>query len=217
MLTSSDGVETLQRDYASSMTSMWAHGTRIAECAPMRSCLLTAFALVTACSSADPTASDSNIASSNEAIRGCRGQASSTIPRSGSMYLTSFGGPGEGQRMSCGQSTRNGSWYYAASRQRFGCGAHLQVEGNGRCVVVEADDYGPDVCVENKVGGPILDASPRVAQHLFGVDSAGWSDRRRITVTKVDDGTPLGPCVGQAAYAVPDDDDDCVAEGECDG
>ena len=96
--------------------------------------------------------------------------------------------------MSCGQSCQNGSWFYAASRQRYGCGAHLRVEGNGRCVVVEADDYGPDVCVENAAGAPILDASPLVAQALFDVGSAGWSDHLVVHVTPVDGATPLGAC-----------------------
>ena len=50
----------------------------------------------------------------------------------------------------------HGSWYYAASRQRFGCGAHVKVEANGKCVVVETDDYGPDVCVENAAHMPII-------------------------------------------------------------
>ena len=43
--------------------------------------------------------------------------------------------------MSCGEKTLHGSWYYAASRQRYGCGAHIQIEANGKCVVAEPDDY----------------------------------------------------------------------------
>ena len=98
--------------------------------------------------------------------------------------------------MSCGEKTLHGSWYYAASRQRYGCGAHIQIEANGKCVVAETDDYGPDVCVENAAGRPIIDASPLVSEHLFGTQSAGWSDRFRIQVTLVAKSTPLGPCDG---------------------
>ena len=96
--------------------------------------------------------------------------------------------------MSCGEKTLHGSWYYAASRQRYGCGAHIQIEANGKCVVAETDDYGPDVCVENAAGRPIIDASPLVSEHLFGTQSAGWSDRYPIAVTLVAKSTPLGPC-----------------------
>ncbi len=116
-------------------------------------------------------------------------------PSSGDYYLTSFGStPSDNGEMSCGEYTDDGSWYYAASRQRYGCGAHIQIEANGKCVVAETDDYGPDVCVERAAGSPIIDASPLVAEHLFGVSSAGWNDRLRITVTQVSSSTPLGPC-----------------------
>ena len=125
----------------------------------------------------------------------CHGKASSEIPSSGVYYLTSFGnGTSDDGVMSCGQTTNHGSWYYAASRQRYGCGAHVRVEANGKCVVAEADDYGPDVCVEQAAGGPILDASPLVAKHLFGSTSAGWSDHFRVKVTEVGTSVPLGPC-----------------------
>lgn len=96
--------------------------------------------------------------------------------------------------MSCGTYTKHGSWYYAASRQRYGCGAHVKIEANGRCVVAKTDDYGPDVCVENAAGGAIIDVSPLVTKELFGIKSAGWSDHRKVKVTKVSTSTPLGPC-----------------------
>jgi len=119
----------------------------------------------------------------------------SSAPSSGEYYLTSFGFTSSDDGiMSCGEYTKNGSWYYAASRQRFGCGSRIQIEANGKCVVAETDDYGPDVCVENAAGRPIIDASPLVSEHLFGVKSAGWSDRYAIHVTQVSDSTPLGPC-----------------------
>ena len=85
----------------------------------------------------------------------------------------------------CGSFTKHGTWYYAASRQRYGCGSHVRIEANGHCVVAQTDDYGPDVCVENAAGGAVIDASPLVARHLFGVSSAGWSEHRRTKVTVV--------------------------------
>jgi hypothetical protein len=126
-------------------------------------------------------------------LSGCAGHASSTIPSDDRYVLTSFGGGSDDQAMSCGGQA-DGTWYYAASRQRYGCGAHLQVEGNGKCVVVAADDYGPDTCVENAAHMPILDASPKVAEYLFGESGLGWSDGVVVTVSEVASSTPLGPC-----------------------
>lgn len=138
-----------------------------------------------------------SISSTQEGLSGCGGRASSLIPASGDYYLTSFGNsPSDDGLMSCGQRTRHGSWYYAASRQRYGCGAHIKIEANGKCVVAETDDYGPDVCVENAAGRPIIDASPLVSEQLFGASSAGWSDRFPIHVTLMAKSTPLGPCGG---------------------
>ncbi len=156
-----------------------------------RLAFLPVLVFVAHCSS---TTDESASSSSDSDLRGCHGKASSTIPSSGQYELTSFGGPGESGIMSCGDYTKNGSWYYAASRQRYGCGAHIQIEAHGKCVVAQTDDYGPDVCVENAAGLPIIDASPLVSKYLFGTSSAGWSDHFRITVTEVDDSTPLGPC-----------------------
>ena len=69
------------------------------------------------------------------------------IPASGDYFLTTFGySPSDDGTMSCGTKTLHGSWYYAASRQRYGCGSHIRIEANGKCVVAKTDDYGPDVC-----------------------------------------------------------------------
>ena len=133
-----------------------------------------------------------------EGLSGCHGKASSSVPSDDRYYLTSFGGGSDTQTMSCG-GLADGTWYYAASKQRFGCGARIQIEANGNCVVAATDDYGPDVCVEAAAGRPIIDASPLVAKHLFGVSSAGWSDRLAITATLVDPSTPLGPCTSSPA------------------
>lgn len=169
----------------------------------MRRCLVTLVLVsLSAVACGAPSSapdSGSSVRASSTALSGCQGRASSSVPASGSYFLTSFGfSPGDDGEMSCGQYTRDGSWYYAASRQRYGCGSHIQITANGKCVVAETDDYGPDVCVENAAGEPIIDASPLVSDHLFGTQSAGWSDRLAIQVVEVDASTPLGVCDGNA-------------------
>ena len=128
-------------------------------------------------------------------VSGCHGQASSSIPSDGRYVMTTFGGGADTQSMSCG-GRADGTWYYVASRQRYGCGAHVQIEANGLCVVAEADDYGPDVCVENAAHMPVIDSSPKVSEYLFGASGLGWSDHVVVTVTEVSMSTPLGPCTG---------------------
>jgi len=130
-------------------------------------------------------------------LKGCKGKASSSIPSSGVYVLTTFGGPSESQSLSCGGSSKSGSWYYAASRQRYGCGARIRIMANGKCVVAQTDDYGPDVCVENAAGMPVMDVSPLVGKALFGEAGLGWSDKKKVTVELAVDGTPLGPCTGK--------------------
>jgi hypothetical protein len=158
---------------------------------------LIAVAAAGCASRATPT--ESAAMSGSQDLSGCDGQASSVIPASHEYTLTSFGNsPSDNGEMSCGEYTDDGDWYYAASRQRYGCGSHVQVTANGKCVVVATDDYGPDVCVEKAAGMPILDASPLVAEALFGTDSAGWSDGFHVIVTEVSPSTPLGPCAAVA-------------------
>lgn len=141
------------------------------------------------------TGPDPSTDTSDEALRGCAGKASHDIPASNEYILTSFGNSsGDDGIMSCGSFTKHGSWYYAASRQRYGCGARIKIEANGKCVVAQTDDYGPDICVETRAKSPIIDASPLVSKHLFGTMSAGWSDGFKITVTEVSKTTPLGIC-----------------------
>jgi hypothetical protein len=126
-------------------------------------------------------------------LTGCHGVASTSVPGDDRYVLTTFGGPGDHQSMSCG-GYADGTTWYAASRQRYGCGAKLQIEANGACVVVEALDYGPDVCVENAAGRAIIDASPLVGRALFDEAGVGYSDQKIVTVTEVAQATPLGPC-----------------------
>jgi len=126
-------------------------------------------------------------------LSNCRGQASSAIPADHRYVITTFGGPGDHQPMSCG-GYADGSGWYAASRQRYGCGSHIRVTANGKCVVLQTDDYGPDVCVENAAHMPVIDVSPRASKELFGVSGAGWSDHLVVTVEEVSTSEPLGIC-----------------------
>lgn len=126
-------------------------------------------------------------------LSGCHGHAATTIPSDGRYVMTTFGGGADDQPMSCG-GYADGTGWYTADRQRYGCGAHLQVQANGNCVVLEAQDYGPDQCVETAAHMPVLDMSPRASKALYGVSGAGWSDHLVVTVTEVDASTPLGPC-----------------------
>ena len=64
-------------------------------------------------------------------------KASTTIPANRKYTLTTFGGPGDHQSMSCG-GYADGTTWYAASRQRYGCGSEAaRSTANGKCVVVE--------------------------------------------------------------------------------
>lgn len=157
--------------------------------------------VVAHCGGADPGADEagSSVSAAGQELSGCHGKAASSVPASGKYFLTSFGfSASDDGLMSCGSTTRHGTWYYAASRQRYGCGARIRIEAKGKCVVAQTDDYGPDVCVENAAGMPIIDASPLVSEHLFGVKSAGYSDRLAIQVSQVSASTPLGPCDSSA-------------------
>lgn len=137
--------------------------------------------------------SGASVETSARGLSNCHGQASTSIPADHKYVITTFGGPGDAQAMSCG-GYANGTTWYAASRQRYGCGSHIKVEANGKCVVVQTDDYGPDVCVEAAAHMPIIDVSPLVSKALFGESGAGWSDHLVVTVTEVAATTPLGPC-----------------------
>ena len=138
-------------------------------------------------------ASVSNQETDRRGLSNCQGKASTSIPADGKYVLTTFGGPGDHQPMSCG-GYADGTTWYAASRQRYGCGSKLRIEANGKCAVVTALDYGPDVCVEKAANMPIMDVSPKVSKLLFNEAGAGWSDKMIVSVTEVADATPVGPC-----------------------
>jgi len=121
--------------------------------------------------------------------------ASGAMPGNSVFFLTSFGGGSDTQGMSCG-GTADGQWWYAAgARWRWPCGTKLIVTNptNNRSTIVQVADVGPNSCVEEAAGGPVLDASPLVAQYLFGASGAGYSDHMRVVVNVADQSANLGP------------------------
>jgi len=124
------------------------------------------------------------------------------IPADDTYYITTFGGPGEGQNMwICGyKSTDNGSWAYMAGHERFGCGKVLIKHPSlDKYCVAEVADCGPNKCVEEAAcfcgcGGhePILDVSPFITSHLFGITASGWSEKREVIAWQVDATEPIG-------------------------
>lgn len=119
--------------------------------------------------------------------------ASRTIPDDEVYFLTTFGGGVDTQRMAC-RGTADGRWLYIADSWRFGCGAKVKVTNprTGRWCVAEVADIGPNICVERAARRAIIDASPVLSRELFGLRSAGWSDRVVVNATLVDRDTPLG-------------------------
>src|SRR5690349_21100885 len=71
-------------------------------------------------------ASVSNQETDRRGLSNCQGKASTSIPADGKYVLTTFGGPGDHQPMSCG-GYADGTTWYAASRQRYGCGSKLKI------------------------------------------------------------------------------------------
>ncbi len=172
--------------------------------------------LLTSCVVGEDEATDGtagvSVTTIDRGLTGCRGVASRTVPADGRYFITTFGGPGDHQPMSCG-GYANGTTWYAASRQRYGCGAKLRIEANGRCVVAEALDYGPDVCVENAAGQEIMDVSPKISRALFDEAGAGYSDRMTVHVEEVAAATPVGPCASTSPDAP--DAPDAPGAGTC--
>ena len=119
--------------------------------------------------------------------------AGRNIPADNLYYITTFGGPGDQQRMACG-SYADGRWLYIADSWRFGCRARVRVTNpvTGRWCVAEVADVGPNICVERAAGKPVIDASPVITRELFGRSSAGWSDRVVVHTDVVARSTPLG-------------------------
>ena len=132
----------------------------------------------------------------------CEALSYSDVPADGMYYVTTFGGPGDSQDMwICGhKTTDNGSWPYAAGYARFGCGKiRIEHPQNGLYCIAEVADCGPNRCVEEaasfsgcKDHFPIVDVSPFITKHLFGITSSGWSEKRLVKVSVVDSSTPIG-------------------------
>jgi hypothetical protein len=134
---------------------------------------------------------------------GCSALSYGDIPANNIYYITTFGGGTDTQTMSCGGSA-DGTWAYIADRERFGCGAKVKVEANGKSCVAEVADCGPNKCVEEAAcycscNGhfPIIDASPFITKYLFNSSSAGWSDKTQVTAVQVGDGSTVG-CPGKS-------------------
>ncbi len=122
------------------------------------------------------------------------------LPESQRYEVTTFGGPGDEQPTACGGMDADGTWYYAANRQRFACGQRVRLVTPDRseCVVVEVADLGPNACVEEAGGQPLWDVSPLAAQALFGVTSVGYSEHRAVLGAPVGSANTLGPCTPPA-------------------
>jgi len=76
--------------------------------------------LLAACTSDVEITEDTNATSGASVtytshLSGCHGKASTTIPSGGHYDLTSFGGPGDEQAMSCGGRADGKSWYAAST------------------------------------------------------------------------------------------------------
>jgi hypothetical protein len=95
------------------------------------------------------------------------------------------------------------AYFYVAGAQRFGCGAVLRVSYGGRCVVVYAEDGGPNSLYEGEGYGErrILDSSPAVVAFLQ-VQHTGWVNSDLVYVEWAEDGDVPGeactPCYGAA-------------------
>ncbi len=125
--------------------------------------------------------------------------AGRTRPADDLYYITTFGGPGDGGHMACFGSA-DGRWMYIADSWRFGCRARVKLTNprTGRWCVAQVADVGPNICVERAARKPIIDASPVITRELYGIGSAGWSDRVVVRAEPVSASTPLG-CGGASS------------------
>ncbi len=84
--------------------------------------------------------------------------------------------------------------WYAADRDRFGCGTRLKVTEptSGKSAVVMVIDAGPACWVEQQVSTGVLDLSYRATEHLFG-GAVGYSEKETVEVEVVSSDTALGP------------------------
>ncbi len=84
--------------------------------------------------------------------------------------------------------------WFAADRDRFGCGTKLQVTepSSGKSAVVMVIDAGPACWVEQTAGTGVVDLSYRATEYLFG-GQVGASEKEMVHVEIVSADTPLGP------------------------
>jgi hypothetical protein len=84
--------------------------------------------------------------------------------------------------------------WFAADRDRFGCGTKLRVTNpaTGASAVVMVVDAGPACWVEQQAQTGVLDLSYRATEHLFG-GPVGVSEKEMVHVEEVASTTPLGP------------------------
>jgi hypothetical protein len=103
-------------------------------------------------------------------------------------------------------------YFYVAGAQRFGCGAVLRVTypDNGRCVVVYAEDGGPNSLYEGAGYGDrrILDSSPAIVGFLDVVHT-GWANSDLVYVEWGREGDVPGsactPCLEEPVQAGTED------------
>jgi hypothetical protein len=114
-------------------------------------------------------------------------------------YVTTFGAGSDMQNMAC-FGFADGRWMYIADSWRFGCRSRVKLTNprTGRWCVAQVADVGPNICVERAAGKPIIDASPVITRELYGIRSAGWSDRILIRAERVAATTPIGCGAGTA-------------------
>jgi len=160
------------------------------------------------CEAPEPWVGADTQGPAGESVLGCLkrlgSQIDTRIPVDQRYDLTTFGGPGDLQPVDCGDTRgADGTWYYAANKQRFACGTKVRLLdlARERCVVVEVADTGPNICVEEASGRPTWDVSPLASRQLFGVGQAGWSEGRGILGAPVHSSNALGPCDGHSAMA----------------
>jgi hypothetical protein len=146
---------------------------------------------------------------------GCSSVSYSDIPSNHLYYVTTFGGGSDTQGMSCG-GTADGKWAYIANSARFGCGAKVKIEANGKSCIAKVADCGPNRCVEQaasysscKSHHPIIDASPYITKYLLGLGGVGWSDKKTVKATKVSASAPIGCPADSDGDGVPDSKDNC--------
>ena len=140
-------------------------------------------------------------------------------PSNGTYYITTYGSATNPGTQGCsGMEKANTKWAYIADAARFGCGTKVKITANGKSCVAQVADCGPNRCVEQAAAGscnshfPIIDASPFITKHLFGVSGAGYSDKLTIQVEEVGASETVG-CGTQTSGDGDDDDDDDGGSG----